>query len=42
MLPLYKGEGLGQVLRTDLVSHDNGDKQMIGEDEREKIRNDVV
>ena len=31
ILPLYKGKGLGQVLRTDLVSRDSSDKQMMGE-----------
>ena len=31
MLPIYKGMGLGQVLHTDLVLRNNGDKQVIGE-----------
>ena len=31
MLPLYKERGLGQELRTDLVSHDDNGKQMMGE-----------
>ena len=29
-LPLYRGKGLGQVLHTHLVSHDDGDKQIMG------------
>ena len=31
MLPLYKREGLGQALCTDLVLCNDGDKQMMGE-----------
>ena len=31
MLPLYKGRGLGQALRTDHISCDDDDKQMMRE-----------
>ena len=29
MLPLYKGNGVGQVLRTDHVSSQGQDKRMV-------------
>ena len=42
---IYRGNSLGQALRTDLVSRDDGDKQMMREIKKDKgrtIRNDVV